>query len=328
MFFGGLIGCRGPDPQHPITETRFLMDTVVRIAVYDEGMTREDIRAAIERAFEVMRAVEAKTSMYVDSSEVSRIAKEAGRDYVRVSDEIFWLLNESVKVSEETRDAFDVTVGVVKRLWDFDSDHPSVPDSLRVKSCLAKVDYRGIRFRDGEVFLRESGMQIDLGGIAKGYVIDRGVEVLEEAGVRSGIVDAGGDLRIFGRHPWRETWRIGIRHPRKQEGELFGVLETGPGSIFTSGDYERYFVEYGKRYHHILDPKTGFPAEGCVSVTVAAESGVLADAYATAVFVMGPAEGMTLIERLPGVEGLIIYEEGDQLRYVVSEGLRRKIQVK
>lgn len=169
-------------------------------------------------------------------------------------------------------------------------------------------------------------MCVDLGGIAKGLIINRGVDVLREAGIQSGIIEAGGDLRIFGNHPVREKWNIAIRHPRSDEGAFFGVLATDETGIATTGDYERYFYNDGKRYHHILDPQTGYPAEGCISVTVVAESALLADAYATAVFVLGIDEGMALIDRLPSVDGIIIYEEEDRIQYKISERLQQMIE--
>lgn len=320
VFSLGLISCGDSRGHGPVERTRFLMDTVVRVSVYDKGMSERKIGEAIDRVFREMEKIEAKASIHVDTSEVLRLVEESGKSPIRVSPEIFWLLKKSVEVSDETRGAFDVSVGVVKDLWGFDTDHPSVPDRSTVQSILPKVDYREIDLRDGEVFLRQSGMRIDLGGIAKGYIIDQGIRILQEEGIRSGLVEAGGDLRVFGSHPDRKVWRIGIRHPRGEEGELFGVLETAAVSIATSGDYERYFVRDGKRYHHILDPKTGFPANRCISVTIVAECALLADAYATAVFVLGPVKGMALIKDHPSIEGMIIYEVEGQCHHVVSEG--------
>lgn len=236
------------------------------------------------------------------------------------------LLKKSIEVSEATGGAFDATVGAIKSAWNFEADHPRVPDASQIRSLLPRVNFRKILFTKDSVFLSDSGMRIDMGGIAKGLVIDRGVGVLRETGVRAGLVEAGGDLRIFGRHPYREKWKIGIRHPRSHEGELIGVLETDASSIATSGDYERYFIQDGKRYHHILNPKTGYPAEGCISVTIVAESALLADAYATAVFVLGPKDGMALIERLDALEGIIVFKKENVLETLVSAGLRDSVQ--
>ena len=321
-----LVSCQNPGGKKPVEQTRFLMDTVVRVAVYEETLSKEKIGNAIDRAFQVMEEAEVRTSVYVDSSEVVRINDASGRRRVPILPETFSLLKQSVEVSVATGGAFDITVGAIKSAWHFEADHPHVPDASEIRSLLPRVNFRRILLGKDNVLLAERGMRIDMGGVAKGFVIDQGVGVLKGAGIRAGLIDAGGDLRIFGQHPYRDRWKIGIRHPRSHEGELIGVLETDASSIATSGDYERYFIQDGKRYHHILDPKTGYPAEGCISVTVVAESAVLADAYATAVFVLGPAEGMTLIEHRDDLEGLIVFEKENVLGTLVSSGLRDRVQ--
>ncbi len=321
-----LLSCQNPSGKQPVEQTRFLMDTVVRVAVYEETLSKEEIEMAIDRAFQIMEEVEARTSVYVDSSEVIRINKASGRCRVPILPEMFSLLKQSMEVSEATGGAFDITVGAIKSAWQFEANHPHVPEASEIESLLPKVNFRNILLGKDNVLLAERGMRIDMGGVAKGFVIDRGVGVLREAGIRAGLVDAGGDLRIFGQHPYRDRWKIGIRHPRSHEGELMGVLETEASSIATSGDYERYFIQDGKRYHHILNPKTGYPADGCISVTIVAESAVLADAYATAVFVLGPDDGMALIERRDDLEGLIVFEKENVLDYLVSTGLQDRVQ--
>ena len=170
-------------------------------------------------------------------------------------------------------------------------------------------------------------MTIELGGIAKGFIVDEAVSYLASHGIRSGIVEAGGDLRIFGRHPKRDTWRIGVKHPRQTSDALYGIIETREASVATSGDYERYFINKGHRYHHILDPRTGYPASKCLSVTIVAENALSADAYATGVFVMGPVEGIRFIENTPGIEGIIIYFEQEKLQSRISRGLVSKFQL-
>ena len=326
LFIIGLVSCRNSERQAPVEQTRFLMDTAVRVAVYGREMSRKKIDAAIDRTFEVMKEIEAKTSIHVDTSEVSRMNQAAGGNAVQISPETMDILSRAIEISRKTQGAFDVTIGVIKSVWAFDSENPAVPDESFIRSLLSKVDYRKIRLRDMEAFLNEPGMQIDMGGIAKGFVIDMGVQSLKESGIQAGLVEAGGDLRVFGLHPHRNRWKIGVRHPRSQAGELIGVIETDETSIATSGDYERYFIKDGKRYHHILNPKTGFPGGGCISVTIVTESALMADALATAVFVLGHEEGMSLIGRLEGVEGLILYEKDGQLKFTITEGLQQMVE--
>jgi thiamine biosynthesis lipoprotein len=321
------LSCRSDKQSVPVEESQFLLDTLVRISVYDHHKTSQKTQQTIDRAFNLMREIEGRTSVHIDTSEVTRIVQKAGRDYVNVSDETLWILKQSMEVSKHTRGLFDVSIGSIKALWGFDREPFRVPDPASIQSLLSHVNYRDILFRDNAVMLRSSPMRIDLGGIAKGYIIDRAVEFLKEAGIQSGIVEAGGDLRIWGKHPHRDAWKIGIKHPRGKANGLIGVLSTQAVSIATSGDYERFFIRNGKRYHHLLDPRTGYPASGCVSVTIVTESAILADAYATAVFIMGPEQGMQFIEQSEGIEGLILFEREGRLRHIMSNGIQNQIQM-
>jgi len=319
--------CRKPVSKTlPVEDTRFLMDTVVRIAVYDPGISRTQAEEAIREAFRAMETLEKTVSSHMPDNDIARLNAAPGGVFQAVSPETAFLLETAGIVAGETGGAFDVSIGAVRAEWSFDAETPSVPDSAAILKRLSCVDYRQIQLSGQQARLARPSMAVDLGGIAKGLNIDRAVEVLKAAGVRSGLVDAGGDMRIFGKHPRNPGWRIGVKHPRPREKSLYGVIETGPAGIATSGDYERFFLSGGRRYHHILDPGTGFPAEGCVSVTLLAESAMLADAYATAVFVLGPDEGMRLIERKPGLEGMIILEKNGRLTHRISSGLESKIQ--
>jgi thiamine biosynthesis lipoprotein len=327
LLFMAVFSCRkSAVPPQPVETTRFLMDTVVRIAVYDPDISRTDAENAIGRAFRTMAAVETTVSSHIPDNEISRLNAGAGGAFQPVSEETALLFQTSRLVADETGGAFDVTLGPVKDLWPFDSESPVAPDSAAIRERLSFVDYREIELSGHQARLVRPGMGVDFGGIGKGLNVDIAVQVLQDAGVRSGIVDAGGNLRIFGKHPQNPHWRIGVKHPRPEKKSLYAVIETDPVSISTSGDYERFFMAGGRRYHHILDPKTGFPAGGCVSVTILTESAMVADAYSTAVFVLGPAEGMKLIERLPGLEGMILFEKDGRLEHWVSSGLREKIR--
>ncbi|NQT26911.1 FAD:protein FMN transferase [candidate division KSB1 bacterium] len=327
LFLLFISSCQKSTSLEPIEATRFLMDTVVRIAVYDFELSSKDTEKAIDQAFEAMKEVEEKTSAHRPESDVSLMIRSSGGEAIAISEETKTVLQEAVFVSEATDGAFDATVGVVKDLWGFYSDAPKVPALKDIDAYLPLIDYHQIELSGEKARLQKKNAGLDLGGIVKGFNIDRAVEVLQSAGVKSAMVDAGGDLRIIGSHPKNPHWRIGIKHPRPDHQSLYGVIETNPVSVATSGDYERFFMHDGKRYHHILDPKTGMPASGCVSVTIVTEMAMRADAYATAVFVMGPERGMAFIESHPDLEGLILFEEGHQLKMVVSEGLRNKVQL-
>ncbi|MEK9136116.1 MAG: FAD:protein FMN transferase, partial [Bacteroidota bacterium] len=196
----------------------------------------------------------------------------------------------------------------------------------KIAVLLPLIDSRLISLAGNKVYLRKKGMGIDLGGIAKGHAVDRSVQVLRRGGFRKFIVDIGGNLGVY----WAGTRMLDstvaeilIRHPRK-EGGFFGKFMMGTGGVSTSGDYQRFFIEDGVRYHHIVDPSTGYPVRGVVSVTVVAPDATSADALSTLVFVLGRQNGMEFIKKSAGVEGMIVYESGDTLAYDLSPGFQRR----
>jgi thiamine biosynthesis lipoprotein len=221
---------------------------------------------------------------------------------------------------------FDVTFGALSGLWKFDHDQDnSIPDAVSIRERLPLIDYRGLVLdaRERSAFLRRKGMRVNLGGIGKGYAVDRAAAILRERGVRDFMIQAGGDLYVSGRRGDR-PWRLGIRDPRGPADSIFAAIELADGTFSTSGDYERAFVKNGRRYHHILDPRTGEPAGLCRSVTLVTPRAVLADALAKGVFILGPEAGMALIERLPGVEGVIVGARND---VSISSGLKDRLTV-
>lgn len=310
----------------PVEEVRFLMDTFVRVSVYERFRPREEIRHIVDEAFQIMEYWEIRTSCYADTGLLFKINQRAGKS-VSPADSIFrCLLIRSREISRDTDGAFDVTVGIIKQLWDFNAEKPRVPEERELREALRDVDWREVEVTEEGVRLGREGMSIDLGGIAKGFIIDRAVDALQSAGLSAGIVDAGGDLRVFGRVPGRKRWRIGIRHPRK-DGAILGVIECAESSIATSGDYERFFMKDGVRFHHLLDPKTGYPAGRCVSATVVAPTALEADAYATAAFIMGFHEGKARFEGRPGFEALWIVEENGKLRREMTSGMEMMLKI-
>ncbi|UCE18477.1 MAG: FAD:protein FMN transferase [Gemmatimonadota bacterium] len=303
--------------------TKVLMDTLVRIEIFDKDEGKS--RATLELAFEEIERLDHVFSRYLAESEVSSINRNAGRDAVMVSKDVIAVLQRSIHFSEISKGAFDVTVGAVSQLWDFTSAEPTLPEQARTEEQLEHVDYGKIMMSNGRhVGLSDSGMAIDLGGVAKGYAVDRALQVLKENGVASSLVDAGGDIGLLGSKPDGKLWRIGVQHPRDMQ-RMIAVIEIDSGSVATSGDYERYFMRDGRRYHHILDPKTGWPARNCMSATIVTKRAMDADILATAVFVLGPEKGLAFIEGLPGVEGLLLFEEGGQIEHAVSGGLGENI---
>jgi len=319
--------CSNVTHDEPVEETRFLMDTVVRIAVYDTDLSKDRIQAASDQTFQLMLDLETKMSAHMDTSEISRINQQAGRKAVLVSGDTRDLILQSLDVSQITEGAFDATIGAVKKLWKFDEGESDIPDPKDLTESLSFVNYKNILIEDSRILLQKDRMNLDLGGLAKGYIVDRGVFNLQNMGIRAGIVDAGGDLRIFGKHPKNKNWKIAIQHPRHAGMNFYAVLNINATSIATSGDYERYFSINGKRYHHLLDPKTGYPASQCAGVTIVTKDAMLADAYATAVFIMGVDKGIAWIDSMPDVEGMIIYEENGKLYHRITKGIKNNIEI-
>jgi thiamine biosynthesis lipoprotein len=237
-----------------------------------------------------------------------------------ITSEQYYILKKCLDIASLTDGAFDITVGSLKRIWDFNQQEKHIPSKEKIEYALSKVDYHNIILGNSFVSLKEDKCVLDMGGIAKGYALDRIVDILKNEGITAGIVDAGGDLKIFGKKHNNERWCIGIVNPRKPA-KIFRKIYIDSGAVATSGDYERYFIKDGIRYHHILNPKTGYPARKCISVTVVSETGIIADALATGIFVLGPQNGMELVKKINGVDALIMFMENDSLKIIKSRGI-------
>jgi thiamine biosynthesis lipoprotein len=283
-------------------------------------------KAAFDEVFAEFTRLERLMSTWIPDSDVSRVNREAGVRHVPVSANVRDVLKTARRMSEWTSGKFDVTFGALSGLWKFDRDQDnSVPDMRAVRSRLPLIDYRAIQIDDaaGTVFLARKGMSIHLGGIGKGYAVDRGAGILRQRGIRDFMIQSGGDIYVAGMKEGR-PWRLAIQDPRGPANRPFAELDLSDGTFSTSGDYERAFVKDGRRYHHILDPATGEPARGTRSVTIVSNLAVLADGLSTGVFIMGPDAGMALIERLPDVEGVIVSDRNEVL---ISSGLRDKVRI-
>jgi len=278
------------------------MGTLVDVVLYAD---REVAPEAAGQAFERVLRVEVEAHPSKEGSPLFQVRQGKG---AKIEGDLARILETAMKVSRATSGAFDPTLGEVVHLWGFGRDDPHLPDPGEIAQALDKAGYKQVPA--GQNFPEGQDIWFDLGGVAKGYAVDEAVRALKEAGVKAGIVNAGGDLRSFGVRPRRGYWKIGVQDPDNPQ-ELAGVLEIKEGAVATSGDYQRYFEEGGIRYHHILDPATGYPAQsGLRGTTVIAPDGATADALATAAFVMGPEKGLALLERWEGVEGVLITDDG------------------
>jgi thiamine biosynthesis lipoprotein len=299
-----------------------IMDTIVTITVVSNS--RERAEEAIDAAFGEIKDLEEKLSFWTDDSEIAAINRNAGIKGVGVSPETLDIIQTSLYISGRTGGAFDPTIGPVIRLWDFRKE--TIPLSLSLTKALEMVDYNALLIEGQEVFLSRKGMSFDTGGIAKGYAADRAAETLKQRGIKAGLIAIAGDIRAFGTKPDGSPWNIGIRNPRAEGDEdyLMATLELRDEAVSTSGDYERSFIKGGRRYHHLLSPKTGYPAEGFISVSVVADKAVHTDGFSTGVFVMGPEEGLRLMKE-EGLEGVLVMSNG---KIYVTDGLKNRIKWK
>jgi FAD:protein FMN transferase len=282
--------------------------------------------SAFEEVFHEFDRLDALLTTWRDASDVQRVNQAAGDHPVPVAPEVREVLHLAREASELTEGKFDITFGALADFWKFDHDQDnSVPDQADILRRLPFIDYRKVEVDDsaGTAYIARKGMRIHLGGIGKGYAVDRAVAILHKRGLNDFMIQAGGDLYAGGLKGDR-PWRLGIRDPRGPADKIFAAIDLSNGTFSTSGDYERAFVKDGRRYHHILDPSTGQPARGCRSVTLVTARAVFADALAKGVFILGAEKGLALIERLPDVEGVIVSDKNDVL---VSSGLKDRVKL-
>ncbi|TAL39178.1 MAG: FAD:protein FMN transferase [Spirochaetes bacterium] len=316
-FISILTACSGGGTH---TYSRPLMGTIVNITIIADSKREAD--AASEKAFGAIEEIERLMSPKSEAGDVYRLNEQAAYRPVRVSDGTFMLVRRANEVAARTGGAFDISFAALERLWNWKDPNFIPPNAMEVARALALVNYRYIRLNSAasEISFAVPGMRIGLGGIAKGYAAMRGMEELKAAGVTNAIVAAAGDMQVAGSKDGG-PWRVGLMHPRKKE-LICTLLMRDGDAVSTSGDYER-FAEYGGvRYHHIIDPKTGYPARGFVSVSVISKSPVDSDAYSTALFVMGPGKAAGFMKEHPELEVVLIDED---LRMSASKGLRERI---
>jgi thiamine biosynthesis lipoprotein len=281
--------------------------------------------SAFDAVFNEFDRLESLMSTWRAGSDVARLNDAAGRQAVHVSNDVTAVLEDARQASEWTDGKFDVTFGVLSGLWKFDQDQDNtIPDMREVRARLSLIDYRALKVdrAAGTAFLERAGMRVNLGGIGKGYAIDRGVAILRSRGFNDFLIQSGGDLYAAGRRDG-QPWRLGIQDPRGPGGQAFARVAVSDATFSTSGDYERAFVKDGVRYHHIIDPTTGEPARGCRSTTVIAPSAVLADALSKSVFLLGVDKGMALFERMH-VDAVVVTPKND---VVVTPGLKGRLEL-
>ncbi len=315
---------RGAAESAPVSRTEIgLLGTTCTITVYARGAEE-----AVDAAFARIAQVEDRMTVNGDDSEVIEVNRAAGVKPVRVSPDTFTVIARGLEFSRLGDGAFDVTVGPLVKLWGIGTAAARVPSTREIHDALDLVGWRDVELstKQSTVFLKRPGMALDLGAIAKGYAADEASRILREHGVTDALINLGGNVLTVGRKPDGSPWRIGAQNPEQPRGTHIGIVETGPMAVVTSGSYERYFEAGGKRYHHILDTRTGFPvSNGLSAVMIVTADSTTADGYSTLVFALGLEKGRALVERSAGaVEALFIT---DRREIYMTAGLKGKFRL-
>lgn len=324
------MGCGGCDVSSLASAPRLVarahptMGAELRVTVWTADETAA--LAAMSAVFTEFDRLDALLSVWKPQSDVVRLNAAAGGPPLTVSTETLAVVLAGLEASRLTDGKFDVTFGALAEVWKFDHDQDNrLPTDGEIAARLPRVDYRAVVVDEAArtIALARPGVRLHLGGIGKGYAVDRAVALLRERGFRDFMIHAGGDLYVGGQ-PGERPWRLGINDPRGAPEESFATLELRDRTLSTSGDYERFFIQDGVRYHHLLDPSTGQPARDCRSVSIVAPTALQADALSTGVFILGPEKGMALVERLADVDAVIVTADN---RVLISSGLQGKVNV-
>lgn len=301
FLIGFFIARNSSDEIKTIKRTQILLGTVVEIQVRDaDDKKAED---AISKAFAEMKRIEDLFTTFDNKSPVSRINNSADT-IINVESEIYNLIVICDSITKLSNGCFDVSLNNIIRVWGFDSDNRHIPEASVIDSALKLSGWKDVKlFGENKIF-KQRKVELNFGAIAKGYAVDKAINILRKSGIKQALVNAGGEVSVIG-----NNWIVGIQHP-DEINSIIKRIKLNGYTVATSGDYEQYFEVDGVRYHHILDPETGYPSKGLQSVTIINKSNAFADALATAVFVMGEEKGMKLIESLDDTEVMIIDERG------------------
>lgn len=322
---------RGSYDNPPVIEREeLLMGTIVQIKVsVGVNGNAKKVGEAIDRAFAEIARVESIFSVYDPASEISRINRLEKSETLKISAEAFYLIDKAMEYSVKTDGAFDITVKPLIDIWARAKAHGIVPSDEYIKYAMEKVDPSSVLLdRAGlTISFEKDGMALDLGGVAKGYAVDRAIETLKDNGIKDAIVNSGGDMYCLGARSKRQLWSVGIRHPR-DSGSIFLELELRNKAIDTSGDYEKYYILDGKRYSHIIDPRSGRPiGDKVVSASVIADDAMTADILATTLCILG-RDGLSIISKIGGSDAVVISKEDNGFITGMTAGFMERYSVK
>lgn len=310
--------CRFSSDNYKAYESQdFLMGTVISQKIYGG-----DAKRASEDIVKRLRDIESKMTVNTSGGEINNLNEQAGRNYVDLSEETIYILEKALKYSKLSNGAFDITIGPLVKEWGIFTENPRVPLEKEIGYLLRLVDYNSLIVNKNLLTAKliKAGQAVDLGGIAKGYGADEAIKIYKSYGIKSAYINLGGNIAVLGTKPDGTPWKIGIQNPRAENGKYIGLVSVIDKAVVTSGDYERYFEKDGIRYHHILDPKTGYPAQSdLISATIVAGKSVDADALSTAVFILGLDKGMELVNSLEDVDAVFVTSER---KVYITNGLK------
>lgn len=318
----GMIGCTKEEPSEPITRTEVIMGTVVKVTLYDSD--KEEI---LDKVFERVKEIEDLVSINKGGTELDELNENAGIKPVKLSDTSFDIIEKALYYSEISEGGYDLTIGPLVKLWSIGLPEAKVPTKEEINETIKNIDYSKVEINEdtNEVFLKEEGMLLDLGSIAKGYAADEIAEILREEDVNSAIIDLGGNIYALGLKEGIKNWKIGIQNPFDARGSIVGAVEISDKTVVTSGVYERYIEEDGTRYHHILNPSTGYPYETEIAgVSIIADKSIDGDALSTLIFTKGLDEGLALLEKIDGVDAIFITNDKE---VYITKGLKENFKI-
>lgn len=307
------------------SSTYYNLGTINEITLYD--ITKKDGDRILKKCESILKDIDNKMSSQITSSEISKINNKAGDDYVKVSDDTYYVIKESIIFSSMSNDTFDISVGPIVDLWEIGTENAKVPTKKEIKDKLPLVNYKDILLNDNSksVKLAKKDMKIDLGGIAKGYAADKIYEYLKEEKLESALINLGGNIYVLGSKENNQPFSIGVQDPTKPRGNSIGNIKVSNKSVVTSGIYERYLEKNNKIYHHMLDPHTGYPFDNNLSsVTIVSDKSIICDALSTTTFGLGVEKGLKLVENLDGVDAIFITKDK---KIYLSNNLKNKFNL-
>lgn len=313
-----LAGCSKDNKVNtPLSRSEVLMGTVVDVKLYDSNDEK-----ILDRAFEKVKDLEKTLSINENGTLVDEINENAGIKPVKVDDDTYNIVKKGIEYAKLSNGLFDISVGPIVKLWNIGLPEAKVPTQDEINEKLPLIGYSDIELNENDktVFLKRTGMMIDLGGIAKGYTADVISNILTEEGVKSAIINLGGNVFTHGKKVNGDDWNVGIQNPFSERGGIIGSIKTSNKSIVTSGIYERYIEKDGVKYHHILSPKTGYPYENEIAgITIISDTSADGDALSTSVFAMGVEEGMKFVNSIDGIDAIFITKDN---KVYITDGIR------